>query len=100
MQEIAIEPVGFQTLQRTLARGDGAASRRVARQYFRDQKNLIASPGDRVRNYQFRVAIHFGSVDVGHAEIDTVAQGCDRALAISTVDIPGALPDHGDLRTA
>ena len=46
------------------------------------------------------IAIHFGGIDMGHAEIDAAAQGCDRAVAIAAVDIPGALPDHGHLRTA
>jgi hypothetical protein len=36
---------------------------------------------------------------MGHAEIDATAQACDRALAIAVVDVPGALPDHGHLRT-
>ncbi len=34
-----------------------------------------------------------------HAEIDAAAQGGDRAAAVAAVDIPGALPDHRDLRT-
>ena len=97
VQQITIEPVGFQPLQRTLAGRDGAAPRRVARQDFRDQENLVAPPRDGFGDHQFRIAIHLGGIDVGHAEIDTPAQRRDRVLAIPLVDIPGALPDHGDL---
>src|SRR6202171_5626441 len=98
MQQVAIEAVGLQPLERTLAGGDGAAPRGVARQDFRDQKNLVALSGDRLGDHQFGIAIHFGGVDVGHAEVDAAAQGGDRALAVATVDIPGALPDHGHVR--
>src|SRR6266481_4570023 len=100
MQEIAIEPVGLQPLQRALARGDSAAPGCVARQYFRDQENLVALSGDRVSDHQFGIAIHLGGIDVGHAEIDATAQRGDRGLVIALVDVPGALPDHGHLRTA
>src|SRR5438445_13793062 len=100
MQEIAIEPIGVQPLQRALARGDGAAPRCVARQYFRHKENLVALPGDRVSDHQLGIAIHLGGVDVDHAEIDATAQRGDRGLAIAMVDVLGALPDHGHLRTA
>src|SRR5450631_943653 len=100
MQQIAIEPVGFQSRQRTLARGDGAAPRRVARQYFRNQEDVVAPPGDRLGNHQLGIAIHLGGVDVGHAELDATAQRGNRALAVAAVDIPGALPDRRYLRAA
>src|SRR5438552_14737642 len=74
--------------------------RRVARQYFRHKENLVALPGDRVSDHQLGIAIHLGGVDVDHAEIDATAQRGDRGLAIAMVDVPGALPDHGHLRTA
>src|SRR5260370_30693543 len=99
MQQIAIEPVGFQPRQRTLARRYGAAPRGVARQNFRDQKDVVAAPGDRFGDHQLGIAIHLGGVDAGHAEIDATAQRGDRASAISAVDIPGALPDHGHVGT-
>jgi len=79
VQQIAIEPVGFQPLQRALAGGDGAAARGVARQHFRNQEDLVAPSGDRFRDHQFGVAIHFGGVDMGHAEIDAAPQRGDRA---------------------
>jgi hypothetical protein len=100
MQQIAVETVGLQPLQRTLARGDGAAPRGVARQHLRDQENVVAPPGKRFGDHQFGIAIHLGGVDMGHAEIDATAQGGDRGSAIPAVDIPGALPDHWHKGTA
>ena len=70
MQQIAIEIIGLQALQRTLAGGDGAAARGVARQHFRDQEQAVALSRDRVRYHELRIAIHLGGVDMGHAEID------------------------------
>src|ERR1700758_1683877 len=99
VQQITIEPVGFQPLQRTLAGRNSAAPRRVAGQDFRDQENLVAPPGEGFGDHQFRIAIHLGGIDVGHAEIDTPPQRRDRVLAIPLVDIPGALPDHGYIWT-
>ena len=98
MQQIAIEPIGLQPLQRSLAGGDGAAPRGIARQHLRDQENFVAPAGDRIRNDELGIAIHLRGVDMGHAEIDAAAQRRDRALAVAAIEIPGALPDHGDAR--
>ena len=57
-------------------------------------EELVARASDRIGDHQLGVAIHLGSVDMGHAELDTAAQGGDRGLAIAAVEIPGALPDH------
>src|SRR4029079_13008217 len=100
MQEIAVEPVGLQPLERALAGGDGAAPRSIARQHFRDQKNLVALARDGVGDDQLGIAIHFGGVDVCHAELDAAAKRCNRALAVAAIEIPGALPDHGNVRAA
>src|SRR3954447_5939159 len=100
MQQIAIEPIGPQPFQGAIAGGDGAAPRRVARQDLRDQKNVVASPGYRLGHDEFGIAVHFGGVDMRHAEIDAPAQRRDRGGTIAAVDIPGALPDHGYLRAA
>src|SRR3954463_9132763 len=98
MQQIAIEPVGPQPLQRAVACGDGAAPRRVTRQDLRDQKDIVAAPSRRLGHDEFGIAIHFGGIDMRHAEIDAPAQRRDRGGAIAAVDMPGALPDHGYLR--
>ena len=100
MQKIAIEPIGVQPLQRALASRDRAAPRGVARQHLRNQENVIAPAGDGVGDDQLGIAIHLRGVDMGHAEIEATPQRGDCALAIAAVDIPGALPDDGDRRTA
>ena len=100
MKKIAVQSVGVQPFQRPLAGGDRAAPRGVARQHLRDQENLVALSGDRLGDHRFGIAIHFGGVDVGHAEFDAAAQRRDRAVAVAAIDIPGALPDHGDVGPA
>src|SRR5262245_65147270 len=37
---------------------------------------------------------------MGHARFDTALKRRNRALAVAVVEIPGALPDHGNLRAA
>ncbi len=97
MQEIAIEPVGLQPFQRTLAGGDRAAPRGVARQHLGYEIQFVAFAGDRIRDDELGVAIHLGSVDMGHAEVDAALERRDRLFAVAAVEIPGALPDHGDV---
>src|SRR5262249_10532656 len=46
------------------------------------------------------IAIHLGGVDMGHAGLDAALKRRDRALAVAAVEIPGALPDHGNLGAA
>ena len=65
---------------------------------FETRNSLVAPAGDRIGNDELGIAIHLGGVDMGHAEIDAALQRRDRALAVAAVEIPGALPDHGDLR--
>ena len=98
MQQIAIETIGLQPLQRSLAGGDGAAPRGVARQHLRDQEKPVALARDRIRDHELRIAIHLGGIDMGHAEIDATPQRRDRSLAVAAIEIPGALPDHGYVR--
>jgi hypothetical protein len=97
VQEITVEPIGLQPRQRTLASRNGAAARRVVRQDLGDEKDLVAPTRDRLGYDELGIAIHFGGVDVGHAEIDTASECRNRGLAIALVDVPGALPDHGYL---
>src|ERR1700736_6025333 len=98
MQEVTIEPVGFQPRQRTLAGRDGAGPRGVARQNYGYQKNFVAARGDRLGYLQFGIAIHLRGICARHAEMYAAAQRRSCRLAIAAIDIPGALPDHGDLR--
>ena len=101
MQQIAVERIGLQPLQRSLACGDGAAPRCVARQHLGDEIEIVAlAARDRVRDHELGVAIHLRGIDVGHAELDATAQRRDSVSAVAAIDVPGALPDHGDFRPA
>ena len=66
--------IGLQPLQRSLAGGNGAATRCVARQHLGDEiKVVVLAARDRIRDHEFGVAIHFSGIDVGHAEFDATA---------------------------
>ena len=97
VQQIAIEVVGAETLQRTLARLDGAPLRSVAWQHLGNQEHVVAPALDGIGHDQFGVVIHLGSVDMGHAKVEAVTQRRRRGGAIAAVDVPGALPDDGDV---
>ena len=99
VQQIAIEVVGAETLQRTLARLDGAPLRSIAWQHLGNQEHFVAPALDGIGHDQFGVVIHLGGVDMGHAEVEAVTQRCGGGGAIAAVDVPGALPDHGDVGT-
>ena len=98
VQQIAIELVGLQPLQRTLAGGDGAAPRGVARQHLGDQENFVAAaprsrPRSRVRRRHTSRRCRYGSCR------DRCRGAAPRPrLAVAAVEIPGALPDHGYVR--
>src|SRR3569833_2153369 len=82
MQQITVEPVGVEALQRALAGSDGAAPRCVARQHLGDEIHLVAAAGDGIGNYQLGIAIHLGGVDMSHPEIEAPLQRRDGALAV------------------
>src|SRR6185295_10795936 len=52
--------------------------------------------GDALGDDELRVAVHLGGIDMGHAEIEAAAQGSDCCGAVASVEVPGALPDHGN----
>src|SRR5262249_3338597 len=79
--------------ERACTGGDGTAPRSIARQDFRDQEHLVATTRDRLRDDEFRIAVHFRGVDVSHAEIEPALERGDRFAAIAAVEIPGSLPD-------
>jgi hypothetical protein len=64
---------------------------------FETMNSLSRCSGDGLRNHKFGVAIHLGRIYMGHAELDAAAQCRDRALAVAAIDVPGALPDQGDV---
>src|SRR6201995_562141 len=73
--------------------------RGVARQHLGDEEQFVASTRDGVRDDGFGVAVHLGGVDMGHAALDAALERRDRLFAVAAVEIPGALPDHGDVGT-
>ena len=79
MQQIKIETVDTQSLQATLASRHGAPPAGVVRINLADQKDLIATPPNRLANQPFgsAVAVHLGGIDQVHAQFDTALQGGD-----------------------
>jgi len=99
MHKVTIEAVGVQPLERPFARGNRSIARGVVRQHLGDEENLIAPPGDRRADQFLGCArtVHLRGVDMGHAEIEALAQRGDRRRRIRLLDIPGALADDGHI---
>ena len=98
MQQIAIQAVRLQARQRLLAREDGAAPRRVARQYLGHEEYLVASPLDRRAHEGFGGprAVHFGGVDVSQTQVEPAAQGADGLGGVGFVRAPRSLAHDRD----
>src|ERR1700722_6645998 len=47
MQQVAVEPVGPEPVERSLAGGDGTLNRGVLGQHLRDQEDLVATTSNR-----------------------------------------------------
>src|ERR1700722_13524293 len=75
MQQVAVEPVGPEAVERSLASGDGTLNRGVLGQHLRYQKDLVAAAGNRATNQFLGVArtVHLGGVDMRHAEVEAAA---------------------------
>src|SRR5689334_16062584 len=99
VQEVAIEAVGSETREGSLAGGDGSAAGRVRRQHFRNQEDFVAEAFDGFGDPLFGSSgeIHFRVVDMGHAEIDAAAKGGYGAVVVAAIRVPGPLADDGDL---
>jgi hypothetical protein len=99
IQEIAIQPVRVKPIERSLTCGDGAPRGRIFGQHLRNQEYLLAAAFDCSGNDLLRCAcsVHFGRVDVRHSAIEPAAQSGDRLCSVTSIDIPGSLPDHWDL---
>ena len=95
VQEVAVEPVGLQPLERPLAGGDRSVARGVLRQHLGDEEDLVAPPGDRLADDLLgrARAVELGGVDVGHAEVEAAAERADDRGALAPLDVPGALAD-------
>src|SRR6204780_5367555 len=94
MQQVAVEPIGFQARERMLAGRDGTCPRCVFWYHLGDQEDISAAACDGFADNILRLAIVPGCVDVGHAEIKPPSQGGHSGATVSLIDIPGTLPDN------
>src|SRR6476469_54370 len=99
MQEVAIQPIGPQPLQRSLACRDRPSARGILRHHLRDEKDTVAAPGNRFADDVLGLPVILRGIDVSHAELNAVAQRGDRRRAICAVYVPSALADDADLAT-
>lgn len=100
MKQVAVDPVRTQPAQGRLTGPHHATPRRVARHHLGDEKDLLPAIGHGFGDDGFRLAIHLGGIDVGHAGIDPGPQGAHGLRALAAVDPPRTLSDdgHGDAR--
>ena len=91
MQEVAIEPVRPQPLQRLLARAHGPLSCGVGGKDLRDEEDLVPPAFDGLGDHLLG-AVQLRGVDVREAELDPRSQRVDRFGAAQP---PGALADDG-----
>src|ERR1700719_4869971 len=72
MQQVAVEPVGPEAVERSLASGDGTLNRGVLGQHLRYQEDLVAAAGNRATNQFLGVArtVHLGGGDMRHAGVE------------------------------
>ena len=74
VQQVAVETIGPEARKRAFAGLDRARRGCVLRHHLGDEEHLVAPAGDRLRDQQFGIAVEFGRVDVGHAEIEAAAE--------------------------
>src|SRR5712692_8593895 len=97
VQQVTVQPVRPQASQRPLTGCHRAGPRSVLGKHLGDQKNFLASPGDRLGDHLLGIAVHLGCVDMGHAEVEPLSQRGDRGSAAAAADFPGPLTNHRDL---
>ena len=75
MQKIAIEAVSPEPLERALASGDRPIPRRVVRQDFGDEEDLVAPASDRRADHFLSRArtVHLRRVDMRHPKVEASA---------------------------
>src|SRR2546421_8957375 len=98
MQQIKIEMIGFQSSQAALARRNRPPPRRMMRQNFAHQKNLIPPPINRFANQMLRRAapIQLGRIDHAHPQLQSQPQRRNLGLAPIRIlaHVPRSLPKH------
>jgi hypothetical protein len=79
MQQVEVEMVCTKPPQTGFAGQVQAPGRSVVRIGLADQKHLVPLARDRFPDQLFcsSLAIHFGGIDQGHAQLDPFAQSCD-----------------------
>ena len=101
MQEVAIQVVGAQALQRLLAMFERALTTRIFGNDFRDQKDFVAAPLDRLADQRLGLAgpVELGRVDVGEAQIERRPHCRNRRVGVTFFEIPSAKPDFRHVNT-
>src|ERR1700761_9484319 len=99
VQQVAIQPVGLEVAERSLASDLRPQPGGILLQHLGDQKYLIAPAHDGVADEFLggAGAIHLRGVDVIHSEINASSQGGDRGGSVAFLDVPRALADDADL---
>ena len=99
VQQVAIQPVGLEVGEGSLASDLRPQSGGILWQHLGDQEYLIASSRDGVADQLLggAGAIHLCGVDMIHSEIDASSQGRDRGGGVAFIDVPGPLADDADL---
>src|SRR5690606_36619459 len=99
VEQMDVEPVRAEPLERSLAGRERAAVRRVLRQHLRDEEHLVAAARDRAADEPLdsSAAVELGRIDVRHAEIDPDAQRLDRLALVVALHVPRALSEQRHL---
>ncbi len=99
VQQVAIQPIGPEAGERSLASDLRPPPRRILWQHLGDQEHLVSPSRDGVADQLLGGAgpVHFRGVDVVHSEIDAAAQGGARGGAVAFLDVPGPQANDADL---
>src|SRR5438067_10220397 len=95
VQEVEVEAIGAEPLQRFLARFQRACARRVARQHLGDEEDFVTTSLERAADEVLDASapVEFGGVDVGHAEVETRPERGDGVRLAVVLHQVRALPD-------
>src|SRR5690348_7819628 len=98
MQEIAVEPVGLEPLERGFAGAPRSTLGSIGGKHLGDEKDVVAPAMDRFADDRLggTGAIHLRRVDVAEAQIQTAPQRRDGHGPVGVLDIPCALADDGN----
>lgn len=99
VKQVAIQPAGLQACERPLARDLGPLAGGILWHHLGDEEYLITPVRNGVADHLLRGAgaVHFGSVDVSHSEVDAPSQRGDGGSGAALLDVPGPLADDADL---